>query len=121
MNGNADKDRQYTQKVGILSSILEYVIPEQMFPSTDSNNPEPDAISVVKAIQNTSAAGQRIYRITRDNMASVLPNIHHDADTMSEITTALNVGKLVFTHTVAVSMPEWSGAGYILVDTIIEN
>jgi hypothetical protein len=57
MDGNADRDRQYTQRVGILSSMLEYVPPELMYPSTDSYNPEPDAISVVKEIQNTSAAG----------------------------------------------------------------
>jgi hypothetical protein len=54
-------------------------------------------------------------------MTSVLSKIHHDADTMSEIITALNAGNLVFTHIVAVSVPGWSGAGYILIDTIIEN
>ncbi|MFV1977302.1 MAG: hypothetical protein ACC651_16285, partial [Candidatus Scalindua sp.] len=84
--------------------------------NTDPNNP-PDAISAVKALAKASAAGQRIYQITQANQSSILPNIHHDPATMAEIRASLNVGKIVITHTDAVSIPGgWSGAGYIILD-----
>jgi hypothetical protein len=70
----------------------------------------------VKALQKANAQGQRIYHITAENMAAALPNIRHDTDTMAEIRSALAVGKEVVTHTEAVSVPGWSGAGYAIVD-----
>ena len=37
---------------------------------------------------------------------------------MAEIQNALNIGKEVITHTDAVSVPGWSGAGYIILDPV---
>lgn len=105
-----------TLQIGILSSALEHITPEQMFATDDPSEPQPGGISAVKALQKASAAGQQIYEITRDNMGSVLPNIRHDAATMSEIRAALNADKLVITHTDRVSVPGWTGAGYIILD-----
>ncbi|MDD5277499.1 MAG: hypothetical protein PHR16_15640 [Methylovulum sp.] len=45
-----------------------------------------------------------------------MPNIHHDPLVMEEIRNALNAGLQVITHTDAVSVPGWSGAGYIIFD-----
>ncbi len=112
-DGDADRRRQFALQTGILSSALEHAVPEQMF--VNAENPG-EAISAVKALQKASSAGQRIYHVTRDNQASVLAAIHHDAETMDEIRNALNAGKEVITHTDAVSVPGWSGAGYIIVD-----
>jgi hypothetical protein len=83
----------------------------------DPNNP-PDAISAVKALAKANAAGQRMYQITQANSASILSNIHHDRETMDEIRAALAVGKEVITHTDAVRVPGWSGAGYIILDPV---
>jgi transglutaminase-like putative cysteine protease len=113
-DGDRERLKQFNLQVGMLSSSLEHATPEQMF-NTDPNNP-PDAISAVKALQKASAAGQRIYQITQDNMNQVLGNIHHDINTMNEIRASLNVGKTVITHTHAVSVPGWSGAGYVILD-----
>jgi len=112
-DGNADKKKQFTLQTGILSSALEHAIPEQLF--TNTQNPG-EAISAVKALQKANAAGQRIYHITPANQAAILGNIHHDSDTMTEIRNALNAGKEVITHTDAVSVPGWTGAGYIITD-----
>lgn len=112
-DGDADRRRQFALQTGILSSALEHAVPDQMF--VNAENPG-EAISAVKALQKASSAGQRIYHVTRDNQASVLAAIHHDAETMNEIRNALNVGKEVITHTDAVSVPGWSGVGYIIVD-----
>jgi hypothetical protein len=113
---NAADRKNYNLQVGILSSILEHEIPEQLF-NTDPQNP-PDAISAVKALNKASSTGQRIYHITPDNMMNVLGRINHDNTTMNEITNALNSGKEVITHTDTVNVPGWSGAGYIIYDPV---
>ncbi len=112
-DGDAAKKKQYTLQTGILSSALEHAVPEQLF--TNAQNPS-EAISAVKAIKKASAAGQRIYHITPANQSAILGNIHHDSDTMTDIRNALNAGKEVITHTDAVSVPGWTGAGYIITD-----
>jgi len=113
-NTAAEDKKNYALQIGILSSALEHAVPEQLF-NTDPNNP-PDAISAVKALSKASAAGQRIYHITQANQGTALPNIHHDPATIAEIQNALNVGKEVITHTDAVTVPGWTGAGYIIFD-----
>lgn len=107
------RKRDYLFQVGLLSSALEHAVPEQMFTSAQSPG---EAISAVKALQKANAAGQRIYRLTQANQAAALPAIHHDALVMQEIQDALAAGKEVITHTDAVAVPGWSGAGYILYD-----
>lgn len=103
-------------QIGMIASTLESSSPEMMF--TDANNPG-EAISAVKAVQKAAQQGQRIYQITQQNMASVLPNVHHSAaTTMTEIINALNAGKEVTTHTDAVPAPGWSEAGYIVLDPV---
>ena len=110
----AEDKKNYLLQIGILSSALEHAVPEQLF-TTDPSNPA-DAISAVKALSKASEQGQRIYHITQVNQGTALPNINHDQNTMAEIRNALNVGKEVITHTDAVSVPGWSGAGYIILD-----
>jgi hypothetical protein len=100
----------------MISSTLEHTVPEQMF-TTDSLNP-PEAVSTMKALQKASQQGQRIYHLTPVNMSNALPNINHAQETMIEITYALNAGKEVITHTDSISVPGWSGAGYIVLDPI---
>ncbi len=104
---------QLHQQMGLLSSALEHAIPEQMFVTPD--NPG-EAISAVKALAKATQQGQRIYRITPENQSSTLPNIHHNQLVMDEIRAALAVGKEVTTHTDAVSVPGWTGAGYIIMN-----
>ncbi len=112
----AEDKKNFTLQIGLLSSALEHAVPEQMF-AADANNP-PDAVSTVKALSKASQQGQRIYHITSANKTTTLPNIHHDASTMAEINAALQVGKEVITHTDAISVPGWSGAGYVIFDPV---
>ncbi len=98
------------------ASALDHQTPEQMF-NTDPLNPT-QGISAVKALQLASQQGQRIYTITEANQATTLPNIHHDSATMSEIEQAINQGKEVITHTDAVTVPGYIGAGYMILDPI---
>jgi len=102
---------RFNQQIGLLSSALEHAVPEQMF----STEAEPaDAISAVKALSKANAQGQRIYQMTRDNMAETLPNLNLATETESEIRTALNAGLTVIAHTDNVSVPGWTEAGNII-------
>jgi len=112
-DGDTGKRRDLVFQTGILSSALEHAVPEQMFVSP--NNPG-EAISAVKALAKANLAGQRIYHLTAANQANTLPNLHHDPEVLSEIQAALNAGKEVITHTDAISVPGWTGAGYIIFD-----
>lgn len=100
---------------GVISSALESAVPEQMFIHPGETG---EAISAAKALSKAIAAGQKIFHITNANQASVLPNISHNPVTMNEIRNALAVGKEVITHTDAVSVPGWNGAGYIIFDPV---
>jgi len=102
-------------ETGLLSSRLEDSVPEELF--TSPNQPG-EAVSAVNALQIANSLGQKIYHIDQSNQNTVLPNIHHDAATMAEIRDALYQGKEVITHADSVSVPGWSGAGYIIVDPL---
>ncbi|WAK00607.1 hypothetical protein [Methylobacter sp. YRD-M1] len=69
-NGQADQLKQFTLQTGLLSSVLEHAVPEQIF-LTDPDNP-PDAVSAVKALQKATQQGQRIYHITQAPYARIV-------------------------------------------------
>ena len=52
--------------------------------------------------------------ITSTNQATILPNIHFDNDTMSEIHVALYVGKVVTANSDPVGVLNWKGVGCIV-------
>jgi hypothetical protein len=47
-------------------------------------------------------------------MDAAMPNIKHDGK--GEIVAAMQAGMVVITHTNSVSVPGWSGGGYIILD-----
>jgi hypothetical protein len=115
-NGDQQQKIRFKLQSGIISSGLEHIIPERMF-STDPNNP-PNAISAVKAINIASTQGQRIYQLTSDNQSQTLPQIKLDSFALNEITAALQAGYEVITHTDPVSVPGYTGAGYVIFDPV---
>ena len=109
--------KQLSLQIGLLSSALEHAVPEQMF-SDPNSAVKPEAVSAVKTLQKAAQQGQRIYHLSAANKASALPNIHHDPATLAEINAALQLGKEVITHTEAIEVPGWRGAGYIIMDPL---
>jgi len=106
-----EANAQFSQQIGLLSSALEHATREQMFSTEDQ---PADAISAVKALSKANAQGQRIYEMTHDNMAETLPNLNLAFETENEIRRALSAGLTVVAHTNNVSVPGWTGAGYII-------
>jgi hypothetical protein len=115
LDGNAAMRPQLSLQTGIISSALEHAVPEQML-STPTQQAE--GVSAVKALQIASQQGQRIYHITPKNQAQALPNLRLDGLAMTEITSALATGKEAIVHTDRISVPGWTGEGYILFDPV---
>jgi hypothetical protein len=72
----------------------------------------------MKAIQLANAEGQKIYTITQDNINDVLPKIQASTLTLNAISNAVNAGKTVTVHEREVSVPGWTGTGYMVIDPV---
>jgi len=113
LDGDGSKQSGLNLQTGMLSSALEHFVLEQMF---HSQQRQTHGISAVKALQIASQQGQRIYHITSTNASQALPNLHLDGLALTEIEQALSVGREVIVHTDRVSVPGFTGEGYILFD-----
>jgi len=113
-DNNVTSVKNYLLQLGMLGSILEHAVPEQMF--SDDPLVKTEGVSAVKLIGKANLQGQRIYHITSANQNTVLPNIHYSSDVMSEIRSSLSVGKEVIAHTDEITINGWTGAGYIIYD-----
>ena len=119
LNSKVDKDNDvqnrinFNQMTGSRLSAMEHLIPEQMF-STEKNQAQ--GISAVKAIALASAAGQKIWTITQNNLELALTEMSLPSDTETEIRNSVNAGMVVTAHEQQVNFNGWVGEGYIVLD-----
>jgi hypothetical protein len=114
-DGDMSRFRDLNLQTGMLSSALEHAVPERMM-STPQQSAQ--GVSAVKALQLAAQQGQRIYHITPQNQAQILSNLRLDGAAMTEITQALATGKEAIAHTDRISVPGFTGEGYILFDPV---
>ena len=112
-NNNLLRKINFVQQSGLISSALEYSIPEKMFSSFLGGI---QGISAVKAIAIANLEGQPIYHLTQNNINSIIPLLNHSAFIIAEIRSAVNNGMEVIVHQDPVSVTGWSGTGYIIFD-----
>lgn len=115
-NNNQENFKNYRLQAGMIASSLEHQTPEQMY-NTDSQNPV-QGISTMKAFALANAQGQKIYTITQDNINEVLPKIQASSLTKGDIIGSVNAGKTVTVHEREVSVPGWTGTGYMVIDPV---
>lgn len=77
-----------------------------------------EAISAVKAIHHANLQGLKIYNITQNNLAAVLPALQVSADVKADITSAINAGKEVLVPERTIQVNQWNGVGYIVTDPL---
>jgi hypothetical protein len=82
---------------------------------SDPDNPT-DGVSAVKALQLAAQQGQRIYQIDQSNVSTVLSQINLETSVKDEIRTYVRDNRIAIVHTDNISVPGWTGAGYILLD-----
>jgi hypothetical protein len=112
-DGNMDRVKQYMLASGERSSVLEQLIPEELF-STSTNIVH--GISAVKALQIASESGIPIYSIDQSNINAVLPQLQVNADVKIDIANAVSAGKTVTVSKTNITYNSWSGCGYIIID-----
>ncbi len=104
---------RYNTLTGIQASALEHLMLESVFVGRD---PSVEGISAVRLIAKAAAMGQRVYTITRENLAAVLPQLLLSAETVEHISSAVSAGQEVTVHEKPVELQGWVGAGYIALD-----
>lgn len=112
---DADNNKvlNYMFNIGTIASALEHSIPEQMFSSLTTIT---EGFSAVKLLGLANSLGQKTYRISQYNITTAISNLNLSSDVISEITSAVNMGKVVITHTDNITVNGWTGAGYIILD-----
>ncbi len=113
-NNNQQNFKNYRLQAGMIASSLEHQTPEQMY-NTDPQNPT-QGISTMKAFALANAEGQKIYTITQANINEILPKIQASSLTKGDIQSSVNAGKTVTVHEREVSVPGWTGTGYMVID-----
>jgi hypothetical protein len=113
LDGDQAKPKQFHLSSGMNSSALEHSVPEQLFSTTE--NPA-QGISAVKALQIANEQGISIYTINQTNIASILPQLQLDSETISDIQNAVNAGKDVTVSKTDITFNGWTGCGYIIID-----
>lgn len=114
-NNDAKQQKALIEQVGIVNSMMEHLVPENIFstPETPSYG-----ISAVKAIQLAQSEGQKIYHITKANLVTTLDIINLNSSTEQEISDAVNSGYEVTTHSHKLNFHGMIVAGYIILDPI---
>jgi hypothetical protein len=92
-----------------MSSALEHGVIELI-------HPDSKAISTVKAIAYANNSGLNIYRITSENIDTVLQNLVVSSETTSNIENAVNAGKEILVPETTIQYYDWIGDGYIVFD-----
>jgi hypothetical protein len=101
-------------QTGLISSLLENVVPEQMF--GDPIKPV-EGVSAVKALLLAAQQGQKIYKINSINLAAALADSRLEQSVLDEIRNSVQQqGRTVIAHTDDIQVPGWKGAGYIILE-----
>lgn len=111
-----DKLKDLIISLGFQSSRMEHQIPEEML-LTETDAPANSAVSTFRALQFAAIEGQRIYRISRENLDQVLPLIQAESHVIEEIQTWVEQGNEAMVHTSPVQVGQWVGTGYVLLDS----
>ncbi len=121
-DGNSSASAQYMRQAGASASSAENTALETMFrnPALAGNDPaQLQAASAVKSIAIAAVQGQKIYTLNLGNQSqhsTILQSLQLDQDVKSEISNALAAGKEVTTHEKNVSVGNWTGSGYVILD-----
>jgi hypothetical protein len=124
----------YNRIRGQYASALEHATPERFFvdtttcnlpTSTPTSTPPYDAakpacaegISAVKALAVAQSQGQKVFTVTSQNVAAVLPQLTGQSQqTRADVQNAVNAGKEVTISQSKITYAGWSGAGYLVID-----
>jgi hypothetical protein len=111
------KTISYNLARGGVYSLNENLVPESLFNSPSIGaDPNFMGYSAVKILGISSAQGQKIFTIDKNNINSILPQLHHTSTTIQAISDAVSSGKIVTISEDEITDRGWTGAGYTVID-----
>ncbi len=111
-DNNDQKRLNFNYQTGLLGSHMEGSIPEALF---FTGNQQPTGVSAAQALSYAVDEGQTVYTLTPSDNTS-LSNVTINASDRTEIRNALLTGKNVVVHERPVSVINWTGSGYLILD-----
>jgi hypothetical protein len=103
----------FNQAVGSRASAMEGLVPQQLYSTATA---PAESISAVKALALANAQGQKIWTITKTNLATALASVQLPASVETDISNAVNAGKVVTTQSQPVSYVGGNFTGYLVID-----
>jgi hypothetical protein len=117
--GDPEQNRLMMLRIGMLGSSLEGDVPAFLW-SRDLSTPATGS-SAANNLLAAMEAGQRIYRITQRNRASI-GQLQLSADAVADITAAVDAGFEVIAHQVPIAVSgrggNYTSAGYVVLDPV---
>ena len=108
-NTNTDKDEKaYMLQAGIYASAMEHGVLEQVTGI--------ESVSTIKTLQYAQEHNIPIHTIVKENLNEELNTISVSANVKQEIRSAVNSGKTVIIPEREITINQWSGVGYMVLD-----
>lgn len=101
----------FASQSGIQGSYLEGTVFDQLFHKMQGKS-----VSAAQLLAESNQRGTRIYSITQDNLATVLPVLSVSPDVKNDIANAVHAGKVAVVPQNELSYGSYQGVGYILQD-----
>jgi hypothetical protein len=110
-DGKADTRVKYNVVAGMISSMLEGSIFDQLFPEDTERG-----ISAIKLVALALQSGIKVYGIDASNVESIVPKLQVHETVISEVRNAVNAGSIVIMPEATMAHAGWSGESYIALD-----
>ncbi|MDH0031747.1 MULTISPECIES: hypothetical protein [unclassified Acinetobacter] len=75
-----------------------------------------EGISTTKILKLANDQGQKIYQIDQSSVNTILPQLNHENQVITDIRNAVSAGKTVTTSEKSINFNGWKGSGYIITD-----
>jgi len=113
-DANAARAQAFQRTYGERASAYTHLLLDALF--TDAAHAG-SAASAVRALHAATTSGQKIYRATSANGATVLPQLGVDPATITVVQDAIQSGRTATISQSGVAVGAWNGVGYVLEDT----
>ena len=105
---NITDEKAFMLQSGIYASAMEHGVLEQVTGV--------DSVSTIKTFQYAQEHNIPMHMISKDNVSDELDSITVSAQVKQEIRTAVNSGKIVIIPETEITINQWNGIGYMVLD-----
>ncbi len=108
LTGNKEDEVAYMQVNGMLSSVFESTVWEELTGA--------ESVSTMTVLKNATAQGIELLVLNEKNYEEMSEELEADSAALADIEKAVNAGKEVTVPAKEVTMDDWTGTGYIIMD-----